>query len=255
VATVALHYTVDGPTEAPVLLLGASLGTTGAIWQPQLPDLLARLRVVRYDHRGHGGSPQPPGPYQVDDLGGDVLALADSLGAARFHLGGVSLGSMVALWVAQHHAARVDRLVLAGTAARPGTPESWRSRAAIVREQGTAAIAETVVGRWLPESFAADHPQVRASLLDAVRSTPAEGYAACCDALATMDLEPELAKVTAPTLVIVGSDDQSTPAELGRAVAAGIPGARLAQIDGAAHLAHLSHAEQFTRLVLDFLAS
>lgn len=248
------HHVVDGPAaDAPVLVLGSALGTTASLWEPLVPALSATLRVVRYDHRGHGRSPVPPGPYRLADLGHDVIDLLDSLGVARAHLGGVSLGSMVALWVAAHHPSRVDRLILAGTAAQLGPPENWRSRAATVREQGMAGIASTVVGRWLPETFAAAHPDVRQQLLDAVLSTPVEGYAACCAALETMDLHADLAKVQAPTLVIAGSEDQSTPPELGRAVAAGIPGARLVEIPGAAHLSPVSHTDEVTRLITEFL--
>ena len=253
--TIPLHYTVDGPRDAPVLILGPPLGTTAARWEPQVPALSHHFRVVRYDHRGHGGSPVPPGPYTIADLGGDVLALADTLGADHFHLGGVSLGSFVALWVAEHHPQRVRRLVLAGTAARAGTPQAWRDRAETVRSQGTGAIAETVVGRWLPEEYAAAQPDVHKGLLAAVAGTPAEGYAGCCAALETMDLEPDLARVTAPTLVIIGGEDQSTPPERGLAVAAGIHGSRVADLPGAAHLANLSHADEVTSLLLDFLVS
>jgi 3-oxoadipate enol-lactonase len=252
---VALHSTVDGPDDAPVLVLGAALGTTAAMWQPQIPALSGKLRVVRYDHRGHGGSPVPEGPYALAELGADVLALADSLGVQRFHLGGISLGSFVALWIAENHPERVARLVLAGVAAQVGPPENWRARADAVRAQGTAAIAETVVGRWLPEDYAAAHPSVRQELLDAVLATPAQGYAGCCGAIETMDLEPDLTRVTAPALVIAGSEDQSTPPDLARRVATGIDGAEFEVIPGAAHLANLSHADEFTHLVLDFLTA
>jgi 3-oxoadipate enol-lactonase len=252
---VPLHCTVDGQDDRPVLVLGAALGTTGAMWWPQIPALSAKLRVVRYDHRGHGGSPVPDGPYAIEDLGADVLALADSLGVQRFALGGISLGSFVALWIAEQHPERVSRLVLAGTAGRVGPPENWRTRAETVRAQGTEVIAETVVSRWLPEDFAAAHPTVREELLDAVLNTPAEGYAGCCGAVENMDLEPDLGRVTAPTLVIAGSGDPSTPPDLGRRVAIGIDGAQFEVITGAAHLANLSHPAEFTRLVLDFLTA
>jgi len=255
VSAVAVHFTVDGPADAPVLVLGSSLGTTGAMWRFQLPALAQRLRVVRYDHRGHGASPVPPGPYRVEDLGADVIALLDRLEVERCHLGGASLGSAVALWVAAHHPDRVDRLVLAGTAAVFATPETWRTRAATIREQGMAAIAAPVVDRWLPPEFAAAHPELRQELLDAVLATPVEGYAHCCGALEIMDLTADLPRVTAPTLVITGSEDQSTPPELGRAVAAGIRGARLVEIAGAAHLPNVSHADEFTRLVAEFLVA
>jgi 3-oxoadipate enol-lactonase len=254
VSPVPLHYTVDGPASAPVLLLGSPLGTTGAIWRAQVPALAQRLRVVRYDHRGHGGSPLPPGPYDLADLGADVLALADALGAQRFLLGGLSLGSMVALWIAAHHPARVSRLVLAGTAASLGPPENWRTRAETVRSQGMAGVASTVVDRWLPAPFAAAHPEVRQELLDEVLATPVEGYARCCGALETMDLAPDLGRVSAPTLVVIGTEDPSTPPELGRAVAASIPDAQVIEIAGAAHLSPVSHADEFTRVLTDFLA-
>jgi 3-oxoadipate enol-lactonase len=132
----ALEYTVDGPADAPVLVLGNSLGTSVAMWRPQLAALTERYRVVRYDHRGHGRSPVPPGRYQLDELGGDLLALLDRLDLNRVHLGGLSLGGMVAMWVAAHAAERVDRLALLCTSARLGPPELWQQRARTVTEQG-----------------------------------------------------------------------------------------------------------------------
>ena len=251
---VPLHYAVDGPEAAPVLVLGSALGTTGEIWRAQVPALSRALRVVRYDHRGHGASPVPPGPYRLADLGGDVVALLDTLGVERAHLGGVSLGSMVALWVAAHHPERVDKLVLAGTAATLGPPENWRTRAATVRDQGMAAVASTVVDRWLPVEFADAHPELRQLLLALVLATPVEGYAAACGALETADLRSDLARISAATLVLIGTDDPSTPPELGRAVARGIPDARVVEITGAAHLAPVSHPDQVARLLTGFLA-
>jgi 3-oxoadipate enol-lactonase len=251
---VALHYTVDGPDDAPVLVLGSSLGTTGEMWAAQLGALSQRLRVVRYDHRGHGRSPAPPGPYTLADLGGDVIALMDRLGVDTFHIGGISLGGMVAMWVAAHHPHRVAKLTPACTAAQLGPAENWRTRAATVREQGMAAVAETVVGRWLPADYAAAHPDTRQWLLDMLLSSPVEGYAGCCAAIETMDLTPELSRIAAPTLVLAGGADQSTPPALAEQIAAGIPGARLEVITGAAHLANVSHPDDFNRLLLDFLA-
>jgi 3-oxoadipate enol-lactonase len=254
VAAVPLNYTVDGPEDAPVLVLGSSLGTDTRLWAPQVPALASRWRVVRYDHRGHGGSPVPPGPYHLADLGGDVLALLDHLGVARAHLGGLSIGGMVGMWVAAHQPDRIDRLALVCTSARLGPPRMWADRAAAVRADGLGAIADAVVARWTPPEFARQHPDVVADLRAMLVATPAEGYASTCAAIETMDLEPDLGRITAPTLVIAGLEDESTPPAHGQRIASLIPGARLALVAGAAHLANVSRPELVGDLLNDFLS-
>src|SRR4029079_761840 len=107
-AALAVPPLVQGPRGAAGVVLSRPLGATLAMWQPQVPELARRFRVVRYDLRGHGRSPVPPGPYDIADLGGDLLALLDRLAVARAHLVGLSLGGMVSLWVAAHHPSRVD---------------------------------------------------------------------------------------------------------------------------------------------------
>ena len=251
--TVPLHYTVDGPDDGPTLVLGSSLGTTSALWEPQIPALTTRLRVVRYDHRGHGHSPVPPGPYQLDELGGDVLAMMDQLGVQRFHVGGISLGGMVAMWIAAKAPERVDRMTLVCTSAKLGPPEMWQTRARTVRAEGIGAIADTLLGRWVPAEFATRRPDVVESLRAMLISTPIEGYAGCCAAIETMDLEPDLERVTAPTLVIAGLEDESTPPTHAQRIAAGIAGSRLTLIAGAAHLANVSRPELVGQLMSDHL--
>jgi len=251
--TVDLHYTVDGPEDGPVLVLGSSLGTTGGLWQPQLAALAERHRVVRYDHRGHGASPQPVGPYTMDDLGGDVLALLDRLELAKASLGGISLGGMTAMWVAAHAPDRVDRLALLCTSARLGPPEMWAERAAAVRTGGMAAIADAVFARWLTPSFVERHNGVAAWVWRMLTSSPAEGYAACCEAIGGMDLFPVLGGVTAPTLVIAGAEDPATPAEHAERIAAAIPDARVEIVPDAAHLANVNAPEAVTDLLTRFL--
>lgn len=247
---VALHSVVDGPDDAPVLVLGSSIGTSTALWEPQVPALARRFRVVRYDHRGHGRSPVPAGPYELADLGGDVIALLDRLGVQRAHVGGLSLGGMVAMWVAAHAPERVDRLALLCTSAKLGPPELWAGRAASVQAGGMPAIADSVVARWFPEGFA---DGTVARMREVLLATPPDGYAACCSAIEVMDLEPVLPTITAPTLVIAGGDDPATPPEHAERIAAAVPAARLVVLDGAAHLANLSHPDDVTRLLLEFL--
>ncbi len=248
-----LAFRVDGPADGPVLVLGSSLGTTTELWRPQLPVLTATRRVVRYDHRGHGDSPAPPGPYRIDELGADLLALLDHLDVDRADIGGLSLGGMVAMSVAAHAPGRVRRLALLATSARPGQPEAWHERAAAVRAGGTAAVADTVVGRWFTPQFARAWPEVVASARAMLLDTPAEGYAACCEAIAALDLTPVLDRITAPTLVVAGAGDPALPVPHSDAIVAAVKGARLAVVD-AAHLVNLEQPEIVTGLLADFFA-
>jgi 3-oxoadipate enol-lactonase len=243
-----IHFIVDGPPDTPTLLLGGSLGSSTDMWLPQVPRLARRLRVVRFDHRGHGRSPVPPGPYTVDDLGGDVVELLDHLGVERVHYAGLSLGGMVGLWLAAHVPDRVDRLVLLCTGAHLPPPSGWLERAAAVRAHGVAAVADAVLARWFTPAFTG-----AAAYRRMLVATPPEGYAACCEAIATLDLRPVLGAVRAPTLVIAGEADPATPPHLGAEIAAGVPGARLAVVAGAAHLANVERAEDVTTLIADHL--
>jgi 3-oxoadipate enol-lactonase len=253
--SVHVHHVADGPAGAPVLVLGSSLGTTTAMWDPQVPALAETMRVIRYDHRGHGGSPAPSGPYEIADLGRDVLGLLDRLDVERASFGGVSLGGMVAMWVAAHAPERVERLVLCCTSAHmPDSP--WGERAATVRAAGTTEpVADGVVHRWITPAYAKAHPEVRAWLRDMLVSCSPEAYAACCEALGRLDLRDDLPRIEAPTLVISAEDDPATPPEHQRAIAAGIPEARLESVAGAAHIANVERPEQITRLIRDHLAS
>lgn len=250
---VDVHSVIEGPPDAPPLLLVNSLGSTLAMWEPQMDELAARLRVVRFDLRGHGRSPVPPGPYSLDDLGADALALLDRLGIGRAHVAGVSLGGMIGMWLGVHAPERVDRLVLCCTSARLGPPSMWVDRARLVRAEGTGAVADAVVARWVSPTWAADHPEEFRRLREMVAATPAEGYAGCCDAIQVMDQEADLERIVAPTLVIAGADDPSTPPDHAARIAAGIPGARMAVIPAAMHLANIERPDEVTGRILDHL--
>jgi 3-oxoadipate enol-lactonase len=252
---VTLGHDVHGEPGAPPVVLSSSLGTTRAMWDPQVEPLAEHLRVIRHDHRGHGASPVPPGPYEIADLAGDVLALLDELGIRRTSFCGLSLGGMVGMWLAVHAPERVDRLVLMCTAARLGPPSLWAERAAAVRQAGsTEPIADGVVERWLTPGYAERHPDVRAQLRAMLAAQPAEGYAACCGAIERMDQTGDLGAIRAPTLVIAGAEDPATPPEHLERIAAGIPGARLEVLSPAAHVASAEQADAVNRLVLDHLA-
>ena len=250
---VAVNHRIDGPAEGPAVVLSNSLGTSPAMWDGQVPALAGRLRVVRYDHRGHGGSPVPPGPYSVADLGRDLLTLLDRLGLERVSLCGLSLGGMVSMWVASEAPDRIDRLALCCTSALLGPRGMWAERAALVREQGMDAVVDGAAERWFTPAFRAEHPERVEPVREQLRATPPEGYAACCEAIGGMDLRGRLGSISAPTLVIAADEDPSTPPEHGRRIADAIPGARLEVIAGAAHLANIGRPEEFNRALLAHL--
>ncbi|HVS06301.1 MAG TPA: alpha/beta fold hydrolase, partial [Candidatus Dormibacteraeota bacterium] len=152
-----LNYSVDGPPGAPVLVLSHALGLSLAQWDPQVAPLSQAFRVVRYDHRGHGGSPVPPGPYTIEELGRDTVNLLDRLGLDRVSFCGLSLGGMVGMWIASAAPERIDRLVLCCTAARMPRPDDFAERARTVRENGMEAIADLAIGRWFTRGFRVHH--------------------------------------------------------------------------------------------------
>jgi 3-oxoadipate enol-lactonase len=252
VAALAVAHDVSGPDEAPVLVLASSLGADRSMWDGQLAGLSAGARVVRYDHRGHGASPVPVGPYALADLGADVLDLLDALGVERASFCGLSLGGMVGMWLAANAPARIDRLVVVCSSAHLPPAEGWLERARAVRAaQTTEAVADAVLARWLTPAFAAERPDEPPRLRAMLVATPPEGYARACEAIAAMDLRADLGRIAAPTLVIVGEDDPATPPHHGELIARGIAGARLEQLAPAAHLANVEQADAVTRLVRD----
>jgi 3-oxoadipate enol-lactonase len=252
-SAVEVDHEISGPPGAPTLVLSNSLGASMAMWDPQLPALSERFRVVRYDQRGHGASPVPPGPYTIDDVGGDLLALLDRLDIERAHVCGLSLGGMTGMWLAINAPERVDRLALLCTSAKLGPPENWSERAATVRTHGTAAIADAGLHRWVTDEFIAAHPDRAEWLRRMMLDTPDEGYAACCEVIQHMDLEPRLGEIRAPTLVIAGDQDPATPPEHAERIVAAVDGARLEVVSPGRHLANVERAEEITALLLDHL--
>jgi 3-oxoadipate enol-lactonase len=247
-----ISYEVEGPHDAPVLLLINSIASTRELWARQVPGFAGRYRVIRYDARGHGRSSAPPGEYTLEQLGRDALAVLDDARADAAHVCGISLGGITAQWLGIHAPARVRSLVLANTGARIGTAESWNERIALVRAKGMSAVADMTIPRWFSAEFQERDPETVHTFRTMIQSCPAEGYIGCCAALRDADLREAISRIAAPTLVIASSDDPATPADGLAFIRDRVPGARMVTVDSR-HLSNIECAEAFTAAVLDFL--
>jgi 3-oxoadipate enol-lactonase len=243
---------VEGPEDAPALMLSNSLGTNLHMWDAHAPEFAHRFRVIRYDSRGHGGSVASRGPYSIERLGRDALAVLDVLGVSKAHWVGLSKGGMVGQWLLANAGERFGRAVLANTAAHYADPSGWNARIAAVRANGMASIVPAVIERWFTPEFQQKEPAAVERIAAMLRATPAEGYAGCCAAIRDMDLREGDRGVKNPVLVIVGGRDPATPPEHGKDIAERIRGAKLVELD-AAHLSNIEQPEAFTRAVLAFL--
>lgn len=247
----SIAWRFDGPEDAPVLLLSNSLGTDLDMWDPQLPQLTSRYRILRYDSRGHGASASPPGSYSMDRLGRDVVELLDMLGLERVDFCGLSKGGMVGQWLGVRAPERLRRLVLANTSPFMGSPAAWQQRIDQIGQDGLEWLLEASLTRWFTPDFRANSPDQVAWMRAMLIANDPGGYAGCCAAIRDMDMRPLLPLIHRPTLVIGGREDPATPPPHSEALASGIAGARLVWLD-AAHLSNVECASDFTRHVLTF---
>ena len=249
------HYQLDWPVEAPVLVLSNSLGTDLHMWDIQVPAFTRHFRVLRLDTRGHGKSLVTPGPYSIEQLGRDVIALLDALGIARAHFCGLSMGGLIGQWLGINAGQRLHRLVVCNTAAKIGTPEVWNPRIETVLRDGAAAMTalrDASIARWFTADFAAANPHQAKLITDMLAATSPEGYAANCAAVRDADLRDQLALIKVPTLVIAGTEDAVTPPAGGHFIQNHVQGAEYAEFY-AAHLSNVQAGAAFSDRVLDFL--
>ena len=250
---VSVHRVVTGREDGPVVVLSNSLGSTMAMWDANLEHLEGHFRVVRYDTRGHGGSPVPEGPYDIDDVVDDVVALLDDLGVERAHFVGLSLGGMTGMRLAAREPDRVDRLVLLCTGAHLEPSSAWHDRVGLVRSDGTNAVAEAVVARWFTPALLASDPDLKKSSEAMVAATPAEGYASCCEVIASMDLRHDLPSISAATLAIAGADDPATPPPHLAEIAEHVLDGHLLVVPDAAHLANAQQPGTINPAIIEHL--
>ncbi|GGP98743.1 3-oxoadipate enol-lactonase [Streptomyces pseudogriseolus] len=244
-----LQYRFDGPEDAPVLILGPSLGTTWHMWDRQIPELTKQWRVFRFDLPGHGGAPAHPAA-SVADLATRLLATLEALGVHRFGYAGCALGGAVGIELALRHPERLASLALIAASPRFGTADEFRQRGVIVRTNGLDPIARSAPERWFTGGFAAAQPAITEWAVQMVRTTDPGCYIAACEALASFDVRAGLGSVGVPTLVLVGSEDQVTGPAEARTLVAGIPDARLAVVPGASHLVPVEQPAAVTDLLV-----
>lgn len=247
-----IHYALSGREEGEILVLSNSLGSSLRMWDKVLPSFEAEYRVLRYDTRGHGASSVPPGPYDLDEMGRDVLDLLDALGLERVHFCGLSLGGLVGIWLGIHAPQRLARMVLANTAARIGSAEMWDERIGTVRQSGMESLAQATLTRWFTADYRHQHASEMAQIEHMIASTSPDGYSACCAALRDADLRPAIAGIRTPCLVIAGTHDPATPPSEVHALASSLPCSHYLELD-ASHLSAWEQAGEFAAAARAFL--
>ena len=250
-----VHYELTGPADAPVVAFGNSLGTSYHLWDDNVGALVDRFRLLRYDMRGHGLTSVTPGERRasVDTLTSDLVGLLDVLDIGRVRYVGLSIGGMVGQRFAATLPQRVEALALCATGSQLGTAELWNTRIAAVEKDGVASLVDGILARWFTETTRRERPDLVAGFGTMVARPPDAGYIGGCISVRDADLRADDRRIIAPTLIISGRDDLAAPPAAGEAMHAAIPGARLALLDGAAHILNAERPAQFNSLLATFL--
>ena len=249
-----LRYELNGPEDAPVVVFSNSLGTNLRMWDPQIDAFTEHFRVVRYDTRGHGESSVTPGPYSNEQLSRDVVGLLAALQLDRVYFCGLSMGGMTGMFLGAHFSERLHKVVLANTAAKIGTRDTWNARIATVENGGMKAVAAGVLERWLTPGYRATHPAESNTVLEMLEHANPEGYTACCASVRDTDERASLGKVKVPTLIVTGKHDPAIPLADAKYLAEHIPLAEYVELN-AAHLSNVEAKEEFNQVVLRFFES
>lgn len=253
-ANYEIHYQIEGPQGAPLLVLSNSLGAELGMWDAQLPEFSKRFRVLRYDNRGHGESTSPKGPYSIEDVASDATALIEHVGEKSAHFCGLSLGGMVGMWLATHRPQFLRKLVLCNTSAMLGPRENWETRIDSVRSGGMQSVMKPVIERWFTEGFRTREASTVERIEQKFLKVQVEGYAGCCAAIRDMDQRKTIGTIKAVTLVVAGTFDPSTPPAMGQEIAAAVKGSRYLELP-TAHLSNVEAAPAFNDAVGYFLSA
>jgi 3-oxoadipate enol-lactonase len=249
-----IHYLLEGQSGLPVLMFSNSLGANYSMWNPQAQEFHKKFRILRYDTRGHGQSSATPGPYSIEQLAKDVVALLEHLDLDRVYFCGLSMGGMIGMWLAVNAPERLNQLVLCNTGAKIGTLDAWNARIDAVRKSGMKSIAPAVVERWFTPAFRQKSPEIISNTLKMIEEANPDGYSACCAAIRDCDYREQVAAIRTPTLVISGAHDPATPPADGRFLSQQISGGRYAELN-AAHLSNIEAQDRFNQELAAFLNS
>jgi 3-oxoadipate enol-lactonase len=249
-----LEYRLDGPANAPVLVLSNSLGTRWTMWDAQFTSLIRYFRVLRYNTRGHGASPAWRSKVSIDSLGKDVIDLMNHLNIEKANFCGISMGGMTGMWLNRHYPTRFNRFIVANTAAKIGESEAWLNRAKSVRAEGMAAVAHGSAQRWFTGDYIKTRPGIVDALVDDIEQLDPQGYAACCEALAYADLRADVAEMPRPMLVIAGEFDPVTTTADAQWIIERGQDAQLSVIP-ASHLSNIACPALFSQQVINYLTS
>jgi 3-oxoadipate enol-lactonase len=246
-------YEIEG--EGPWVVLSHSLACDRTMWDEQFETLAKAYRVVRYDTRGHGGSSAPQGPYTLELLAEDLRGLLDALHIERPHFVGLSMGGMIGQTFAVKYPSALRTLTLCDTTSMypPGAATAWEERIRAARSRGMPTLVESTLARWFTEGFRKSRPDVMTRFSALISATPVDGYIGCSQALVKINLTTQLKLLDLPALIVVGEHDPGTPVAMAKAIHEHLPNSRLAVIPGAAHISNVEQAEEFTRLLVDFL--
>jgi len=253
---ITFNYQIDGPDNAPWLVMSNSLACNIAMWDPQAAALQSSFRILRYDQRGHGATEAPGGRYTFDLLIDDVIALLDALSIKRAHFAGLSMGGATGMGLAQRHPDRFDRVVICDSpcASTPATAQQWEERIAVARDKGMDALIDSTMARWFPPETLAANPPHLDRVREMIRTTPVNGFIGCAAALADHDFRSKLGSVTRPVLFMVGEKDGTTPAAM-RQMHEALPGSKFVELPGAGHISNLDQPDVCTRALRDFLGA
>ena len=253
VNNVVHYYTVEGADNAPALVFSNSLGSDYRIWEPVLPYLRAKFRIIRYDQRGHGLSDATPAPYAISDLVDDLAGLLDRLHIDNAFICGLSVGGMIAQGLAATYPRRARALVLCDTAMQIGPASMWDERIAAIQKGGIGVLTDPIMERWFTRAFRDGRVTELSGYINMLERTPLEGYIGTCCAIRDADLREAAAAISRPTLVLCGDQDLATPPDLARELAEAVAGAKFSLIEGAAHISCVEQPELFSRRVINFL--
>ena len=249
-----MRYEWSGLDAGPVLVLSHPLGTDLTMWDGQAEDFGKKFRVLRYDKRGHGGSSSPAGPYTIEQMGRDAVALLDYLKLDKVNYCGLSIGGQTGMWLSANAPQRLNKLVLSNTAAKIGNDDGWNTRIDAVTKGGVKSVSKVVIDRWFTPEFQAKAPAEIEKIRDVFERSDAAGYVASCQAVKAFDFRDKIAGVRVPTLLIAGTYDPATTPVDTKFVADRIAGSKFVELN-ASHLSNIEQREKYSAAVAAFLAA